>query len=661
MSENQEFPDENSIRHSYREEIYRNPAGAVPEETEISLAIDVPLPGAEVSLCYSYGLKFFSKHTLLMIEDTEITGHFRVNMRMPSEYSLFFYWFLIVYKNEHGEIRKYYVNAAGSLDGSGKLVDSYNPSSACDEPYDEAFQITVYKKDFHTPDWFKGALMYQIFPDRFCRDNQYYDGRMQIVRDASERIYHTDWYEDVDIDGTQETGYLACDFFGGSLDGIREKIPYLKELNIECLYLNPIFEARSNHHYDTADYMQVDPMLGGNKAFHQFSAAMEENNIRFFLDGVFSHTGADSVYFNKFGRYAGTGAYQSYTKGDYSPYFSWYSFKERENDEVKYDSWWGFTDLPNVREDDLTFRQFIFGRDGVIRSWLKDGASGWRLDVSDELPDSFLREMRKAVKEESHGEGVILGEIWEDASRKISYGNYRDFLLGNTHDSAMGYPFRQALLDFFTGLSPAERLDATLETYRSHYPAEAYYCLMNLISSHDVPRAVTVLGGEPDPGNREEQKKLFLRPEQKEKGYRLMRLVFIFQMTYIGSPCIYYGDEIGMEGYRDPFNRRTYPWGRLDEKQQEQLEFYVYYSALRKKYPVLKTGDYRALYAQDDLFVFERFFDENGKDYFGKYGEGAHRIRIAINRNLTESCFVEVLNITLGPLSFYIDADGIEV
>ena len=644
----------NSIWHSYRELAYRSPFGAVPEETEVLLAIDVYLQQAEVTLCYSYGLKSFSRHTMQMKKSPEHTNRFYVNIRMPGEYALFFYWFSIIYKTEAGEKQIFYVNAMSSLEASGKIVDSYTPSFSNEEPYDQAFQITVYKKNFHTPDWFKGALMYQIFPERFNRDSRYYPGRMQSVKNAPERIYHEDWYEDVDIDGTPETGYLACDFYGGSLDGIREKIPYLNELNIECLYLNPVFEARSNHHYDTADYLRVDAMLGGNEGFHAFANEMKANGIRFLLDGVFSHTGADSVYFNKLGRYSGQGAYQSYTEGVHSPYASWYTFTNNEYGEVKYDSWWGFTDLPNVQEDDLSFRNFIFGEKGIVRSWIKNGAAGWRLDVSDELPDSFLREMRKAVKAETNGEGVVLGEIWEDASRKVSYGSYRDFIFGNTHDSAMGYPFRQAVLDFFTGLSPAERLNATLESYRSNYPAEVYYCLMNLISSHDVPRAITVFSGVPDPGNRIEQKKIVLDQEQREKGYKLMRLAFIFQMTYIGSPCIYYGDEIGMEGYQDPFNRRTYPWDRLENNQKEQLDFYVKYSALRKKYPVLKTGDYKTVYSQGDVFVFKRFYDENGKDYFGKDGDGIRLIYIAINRSAVDSYFDETMNITLKPLSFYI-------
>ena len=654
------------IRHCTRGSIYRNPRGAVEEETEVSLAIDVNLPDAKVILCYSHGLHFFSRHQMEIPPDPESPGRFRVVLRMPGEAGLFFYWFSIFYTEGGEEKHMNYVSSRMSIDGSGKTAASYIPSTAIDEPYDQAFQITVYKKGFQTPDWFKGALMYQIFPDRFYRGSRYKDGQMEAAgitnpdgknetpKGRSERIYHQNWYEDVDIDGKPETGYLACDFFGGTLDGIRERIPYFKSLNIDCLYLNPIFEARSNHHYDTADYMNVDPMLGGNDAFFRFSEAMRDNEIRFLLDGVFSHTGADSVYFNKFGRYPDNGAYQHQVNGTDSPYSSWYFFEGNQDGEPRYSSWWGFPDLPNIQENDLSFRQFLFGKEGVVRSWLWYGASGWRLDVSDELPDSFLREMRNVVKEETFGEGVVLGEVWEDASNKLSYGSHRDFLFGNTHDSVMGYTFRQALLDFLTGVYPAEYLHSALENFRDNYPAEAYYCIMNLISSHDVPRAITVFGGEPDPDDRNLQKKIFLKPEQEDFGYQLMRLAFIFQMGYIGSPCIYYGDEIGMQGYRDPFNRRTYPWGHLTEKQKRQLVFYKTYSGLRKKYPVLKTGDYKTLYAQGDLFVFERNFDDNGYDFFGNPGKGPKRVLVAINRSRSAAIYVESLKTTLKPLSFYI-------
>ena len=258
----------------------------------------------------------------------------------------------------------------------------------------------------------------------------------------------------------------GCDFYGGSLKGIVEKLDYLKELGINVLYLNPIFEARSSHRYDTADYLNVDPILGGTPAFMSLENACRERGIKIILDGVFSHTGADSKYFNKFDRYEGVGAYKAFNEGEESRYRSWYNFFRNPDGSVGYDSWWGFPDLPNINEDDLSYRNFIFGKDGVVDVWTSRGASGFRLDVSDELPDSFIRQMRQTVKEKTGGEGAVIGEVWEDASNKCSYGSYRDFMLGNTHDAVMGYTFRHILLDFLCGYIDADIANSRFEGFR---------------------------------------------------------------------------------------------------------------------------------------------------------------------------------------------------
>jgi len=659
MTMNQsDSPDQ--LFHYSRSPEYRFPFGAVAAGTSVELAIDVYLPYNEVRLCYSYGLYSFSYCETAMELLPGQPTRYKTCVRMPGEPGLFFYWFSVTVndgqndgtpaeasevpslktRTAHDSSRIYYVMSRHKADGTGRVSTVPSRIGAHEDRYPAAFQITVFRKDFKTPDWFKGAVMYQIFPDRFRRGASYSQDRMKTARIAQERIYHEDWYEDVDIHGKPETGYLACDFFGGTLDGIAEKIPYLKDLHIDCLYLNPIFEARSNHRYDTADYMSPDPMLGGKEAFETFAAGMQESGISFILDGVFSHTGADSRYFNKLGRYPEAGAYQNAENGVSSKYSSWYSFFRDETGRLSYNSWWGFSDLPNVNENDLTYRDYIVGDEGVIKSWLGRGASGFRLDVSDELPDSFLRELRIAVKDKTNGEGVILGEVWEDASNKISYGSYRDFLLGNTHDSVMGYTFRDAVLGYISGASSAQDMNARLESYRENYPPEAYYCIMNLISSHDVPRAITVASGSPDPGDREKQKVLFLDGTAWGKGLALMRIALIIQMGYIGSPCIYYGDEIGMQGYRDPFNRRTYPWDRLEASQEEQLEFYREATGLRRKYPVLRTGAYRTLFAKNDVYIFERFLTPDSLDFFGDACAGPRRVVIAVNRSDSESfCF----------------------
>ena len=645
-------PDDSLIFHLSRSNEYRSPFGSVSACTYVDLSIDVRIPCEEVILCHSHGLYTYTYGELPMDLSNISQSRYHVRVRMPSEPCLFFYWFRIqpnragMYHDNIEGHRKthemhphidnlpvYYVMSRHKADGTGRISEIPSRTGATEDRYPAAFQITVYDRTFQTPDWMKGAILYQIFPDRFSRGVSYQQGQMQRARQAPERVFHEEWCEDVDIDGHPETGYIACDFFGGTLDGITEKIPYIQQLHVDCVYLNPIFEARSNHRYDTADYLNADPMLGGMRAFDRFAEQMKKVNIRFLMDGVFSHTGADSRYFNKLERYEEPGAYNAALHQIRSKYSSWYSFYRDENGSLGYDSWWGFSDLPNVNENDLSYRDYIFGDNGVIRSWLRRGASGFRLDVSDELPDSFLRELRSTVKEETKGEGFVLGEVWEDASNKISYGSYRDFLLGRTHDAVMGYTFRDAVLGFFTWAFEAQILNSRLESFRENYPPQVYYCNMNLISSHDVPRALTVVGGDPDPGDRKTQKTIQMSPQQLRTGLQRVRLALMIQMCYVGSPCIYYGDEVAMEGYRDPFNRRTYPWDRLAQYQTDQLSFFQWATRLRKEYPVLKTGCYRTIFAEGDVFVFERYLYPDGTDYFGRPCEGVRGLILAINRN----------------------------
>ncbi len=629
--------------HASRLPEYRTPFGALPTDSEVTLRFKTDLDSTDIILCYSYGLYEFSYHEEPMNykateEDSKL---YEVSLRMPFEAGLIFYWFKF---KKDGEIL-FYVSDGNVRDGVGKVYSEPPHIGVEEEKYPYAWQITVYDKDFKTPDSFKGSVFYQIFPDRFARDTGFSFEKMCKASPRDERIYHEDWDEDVDIEGKPETGYLACDFFGGSIKGIEEKLSYIKSLGVDTIYLNPIFEARSGHRYDTADYLNVDPILGDNDAFISLTSKAKELGIKIVLDGVFSHTGADSRYFNKFDRYEGVGAYKSYLTGEESKYRSWYSFNEDEEGNVSYASWWGFPDLPNVDENDLSYRNFVFGKNGVVDTWMRRGASGIRLDVSDELPDSFIRQMRKCVKENTDGEGIVIGEVWEDASNKCSYGSYRDFLLGRTHDSVMGYTFREGLLKFLTNEMNAQTYEAYLEGFRERYPSESYYCIMNLISSHDVPRALTMLAGKPDPGDRVLQKDMFLDSEERVTGLKLMKIALALQIGYIGAPCIYYGDEVMSEGYRDPFNRRTYPWGKVSSEGKELLEFTKELTALRQNNTCLKTGFYKTVYAFDSIFAFERSLDESGRDFFGdENSKGYDRILLLVNNSRTEACHLTEKN-----------------
>ncbi len=467
----------------------------------------------------------------------------------------------------------------------------------------DMWQLTCYDPAYETPDWLAGGIMYQIFPDRFARSGE------RKAKVPADRILREDWGAQP-VWRPDEMGEIRNnDYFQGDLKGIESRLDRLAELGVTCLYLNPIFEAHSNHRYDTADYTAIDPLLGTEEDFRSLTRTAAELGIRVILDGVFSHTGAVSVYFNREGRYpGGQGAYQSLS----SPWSGWYRFTRWPQE---YAGWWGFVTLPEVDKHNPGFMEFINGEKGVVRRWLRDGASGWRLDVADELPDEFLDRLRQAVKAEKP-DGLILGEVWEDASTKESYGHRRRYLLGRQLDSVMNYPFYNAILDFLRDGGGQGFINRVMDIVE-HYPPPALRLLMNHIGTHDTPRALTALAGEPAGGReREWQAAQRLSPAQRERGLRLLRLATALQYCLPGVPCIYYGDEAGTEGYRDPFNRGCYPWGTEDKT---LLTWYHRLGRLRHICPALREGGFRPLSAQGNVVGFER------------YGDGS-RLLCAVNR-----------------------------
>lgn len=440
----------------------------------------------------------------------------------------------------------------------------------------QSWQLTVYDKNFRTPDWLKGGIIYQIFPDRF------YNSGKPKQNVPGDRILRTDT-ENPPYWKPDETGEVRNnDYFGGDLAGICEKLPYLESLGVTCLYLNPIFEAHSNHRYNTADYEKIDPLLGTEADLRTLCAEAAKHGIRVLLDGVFSHTGSDSRYFNREGRYKTIGAYNSKA----SPYYPWYTFTEYPD---RYKSWWGFETLPEVNEESPAYLDFITGQDGIVRRWLRAGAAGWRLDVADELPDTFLDALVKAAKAEKP-DALVLGEVWEDATTKWAYGVRRRYLLGEQLDSVMNYPFAEAVLEFARG-GVAEDFQRAVTPILEHYPKPVLDVLMNHIGTHDTERAITRLAGESAKfHDRAWQAERRLSDADYKKGVQLLRLAAVLQYTLPGVPSVYYGDEAGMQGYKDPFNRGYYPWGRENET---LLAFYKKLGALRHALPVLRDGEMR--------------------------------------------------------------------
>lgn len=458
---------------------------------------------------------------------------------------------------------------------------------------DRRFQLTVYDRDRKSPAWYGEGVTYHVFADRFRRCGE--------VPELPGRRVHRNWYDTPEFLPDEKGEIENRDFFGGSLRGIEEKLPYLESLGVETLFLSPIFRSASNHRYDTGDYLEVDPMLGDGEDFSRLCRRAEERGIRVILDGVFNHTGYDSRYFNARGTYDSLGAYQSKD----SPYFGWYTFTEWPD---RYSSWWGIYTLPQVNETNPDYLGFIVrDRDSVVRRWLRLGASGWRLDVADELPDSFILELQQAAREEKP-DAVVIGEVWEDASNKISYDCRRKYLLGMGLDGVMNYPFKDAVVHFLTS-GWAERFRDQMEQLRENYPREAFYSCMNGLGTHDTPRILTILGLADGfaPPSREERACYSLSSAQYRRAVALLKLGTLLQFAFPGSPCIYYGDEAGMEGLEDPFNRRGYPWGR---ENRELVSWYRVLGELRRRHPALRRGDISYPFAQGDLLCLSRALPE---------------------------------------------------
>ncbi len=487
----------------------------------------------------------------------------------------------------------------------------------------DEWQLTVYDADFKTPEQLSGGLIYQIFPDRF------YNSGKQKDNIPSDRYIVNDWYSQPAWRQNCGPNSLCNDYYGGDLAGITEKLPYIASLGVTLIYLNPIFEAHSNHRYNTADYMQIDPSLGTTEDFRTLCAEAKKYGIGIILDGVFSHTGDDSKYYNKYRRYENLGAYNSQN----SEYSSWFKF-DRWPDKCH--CWWGVPSLPETIEDDPEFTEFICGENGVLRYWLRQGASGWRLDVADELPDNFLDKIRIAIKSENP-DALLIGEVWEDASTKISYGARRRFIIGKQLDSVMNYPFCNAIIDFIRGGDGAKFTDRIAEIV-GNYPPCALNTLMNHIGTHDTARILSVLGGAPLNLDRAGQSQVSLSSHQRERGLLLLRLAAVLQYTLPGIPSLYYGDEVGMEGLADPFNRMGYPWGREDAS---LLDFYKKMGEIRKN-PVFAGGDFIPVCADSNIVAYMR-------------KKGEESLIIAVNRSEAPAVIsTEKGDIQLAPFGFYI-------
>ena len=458
----------------------------------------------------------------------------------------------------------------------------------------ERFQLTVFSNDYCVPNSLFGGIIYQIFPDRFCSS-----GEKRVL--PQNKVMHENW-NDTPIFLPNENGQVMNnDFFGGDIKGVISKLGYLKDLGVTIIYLNPIFKAFSNHRYDTGDYMQIDELLGNEDDLVELINKAKELNIGIVLDGVFNHTGDDSLYFNKYGNYKTIGAYQSKD----SKYYNWFNFNDFPNE---YESWWGIKTLPAINESDDGYINFITGKDGVLEHYTKLGIAGWRLDVVDELPGAFVKKIRSAVKG-VNDDAIIIGEVWEDASNKVAYSVRREYFQGKELDSVMNYPLKNAILNFVKTQNVAELLH-TIMTQIDHYPKDVLHSLMNILSTHDTYRLITAVGGEEFGFNdKVRMSNTFIPEKDMEKATFRVKAASLLQYTLCGVPSVYYGDEIGMEGYSDPLNRKCYPWG---EERHDLLSWYQKIGNIRRSYSAFSKGDFNLIYSNNGVLIFSRT-DENSE------------------------------------------------
>jgi len=559
-----------------KKRIYKSPFGTLTPGQCCTLNVHIPASvgtvRAECIFCHEDNSPAFTV-SMTLAETRGAYEVFRGQFSIPKP-GLYFYYFRIYKPDSNFRLFKY--------------GDDTNMEAG------DLWQLSCVPADFTTPDWAKGAVIYQVFPDRFHKS-----GDCDLTGKLEPFTVHKDWYEEVDWRPNEKGLILNNDFYGGNFRGITEKMDYIASLGTAILYLNPISKSFSSHRYDTGDYKTPDPMLGTIDDFKALCDAAHSRNIKVILDGVYSHTGSNSLYFDKERTFGGNGAYCTPD----SPYASWYTFRQYPD---SYLCWWDFDTLPTVNKMDPAFVDYIItAPDSVVAHWLALGADGFRLDVVDELPNEFVKLLKDRIRQ-LKPDALLIGEVWEDASNKIAYGIRRRYFVDSVLDSCMNYPFRTAILDFLRRKDDGPRFRDAVMTVAENYPPQVLHCNMNMLGTHDTARILTALVDDFG-GSRQEQASRFLTPQQHTQARELLLTASFLQYMLPGAPSLYYGDEAGMEGHKDPFNRRTYPWGKEDPV---LLAHHRQLGMLRKEQTPLRLGDVEFFRAENSQLGFKRSFGE---------------------------------------------------
>ena len=554
MDDIQIFHDSHNIK-------LRSPFGAVITGTKVKIRLWTSKRcAAYISLINFYNNQIEIQMNELGWNEEINNWIYETEVDTSNSFGLIYYHFRINYYGRN----IIYGNNIEALGGVGQVYFNDHKS----------YQITIYSNE-KVPNWYKEGIIYQIFVDRFFNGEE--EGK--VLNPKKNTFIYGKWDDDPMYIKDEQGNIVRWDFYGGNLLGVKKKLKYIKSLGVSTIYLNPIFDSPSCHKYDTGNYEKIDSMFGDENIFKELCSKAEKLGIKIVLDGVFSHTGSDSKYFNKFGNYDSLGAYQSLQ----SPYYRWYIFNDYPN---LYESWWGFSNMPNVDELNPSYLDYIIRQDNsIIEKWLKLGASGWRLDVADELPDEFIKILRKKLKEVKK-DGVLIGEVWEDASNKVSYNRKREYLFGNELDSVTNYPLRQIILDLVRNYIGNKYFIRRYLSLKENYPKEYFYSTMNMLGNHDTERVLTMLNN----------------------NLNLLKEAVIIQMTLPGVPLIYYGDEAGLTGGKDPSNRKSYPWGK---ENKDILEFYKKVASIRATEEALKNGEIEFLEFNNGILGFERTLNKD--------------------------------------------------
>ncbi len=563
------------ILYDSKKLLHKDPFGTLVPEQECTLHLHIPVSvGTVTARCQFFYENNAPAFTFPMTLSQRRGAYeiYECKFRLPCT-GLFFYHFVIEKQDSSFRLFKY--------------GDDTNMEAGAQ------WQLSCVPADFTTPDWAKGAVIYQVFPDRF-----YKQGKCDLTGKLQPYTVHEDWNEEVSWQPTAEGLVLNNDFYGGNFRGITEKMDYIASLGTTILYLNPISKSFSSHRYDTGDYKTPDPMLGTEEDFVSLCNAAHARGIKVILDGVYSHTGSNSLYFNKDKTFPGLGAYNS----PESPFYSWYTFHHYPD---SYNCWWNFDTLPTVKKMDPAFVKYIItDEDSVVAHWLKLGADGFRLDVVDELPNEFVKLLKDRIRQ-LRPDALLIGEVWEDASNKIAYGVRRRYFTDGVLDSCMNYPFRTAILNLVKEKDGGEDFRNAVLTVLENYPAQVVACNMNMLGTHDTVRILTALVDDFE-GSRQEQARRRLNPQQLALAKERLLMASFLQYMLPGAPSLYYADETGMEGHKDPFNRRTYPWGRED---QQLLAHHRQLGQLRKDHKALQLGDLEFFCAGGQRIGFRRSWE----------------------------------------------------